>query len=209
MKNIDASCYWDSGTTCSYRVENTFGDYSLFQNSDTILDWGCSDGRTTREIVENCFAKVYGIDQYYRRIGDVIGKGSNKRLKFFLGDGFSYLQEKEKKFDLVLAMNNILYILNKNNEKNIINSLGELVNNNGKLIFAATFGTWSSEKNKQGVYIILNKKNDRLNEGVFQKCELRTMDYILKNCPDFAYVSERNLFEIAKKNMDFLVEKYF
>ncbi len=209
MKELDDELYWNEGTTSYGRVKKTFGNYELFQDVETILDWGCSKGETTQEIVENSKSKVYGIDRFLDipkisrmnvRYGD--------RLKLFCGDGFRYFQEKDVKFDLVLAMNNLLYIMDEQNQEGITNSLGKLVRDEGRLVFGATFGKWSFDENKKGTYVILDKKDDSLKLKSFQRCDLVKSRYISDIITGDIFARHSDIFEVARKNIDFLVEKY-
>jgi SAM-dependent methyltransferase len=203
MDKIDDGCYWKFKRTRHGRVKTTFGDYNLFNFSGKILDWGCSKGETTRELVENSPADIYGIDLIlYKENVERLKKKFGKRINFFCGDGFSYFQENDLKFDLVLSMNNLLLTMDNSNRSFILSSLYDLVENKGKLILATTYGKLSSDKNNQGEYIILRNEGNKFAGEFFRKCEM--IDSF-----NSVFLAHKRLFEISRKNLDFLVKEFF
>jgi SAM-dependent methyltransferase len=204
MDEIDEKSYWRHRKTRYGRIKTTFGNYDLFNFSGDILDWGCSKGETTRELAENSPADIYGIDLYLdKKNVEKLKKEFGKKINFFCGDGFSYLQKKGLKFDLVLAMNNLLLIDNLNRSF-VLSSLYNLVRNDGRLILATTYGKWSNDNNHQGEYIILRNGGNKFAGESFRKCDFRKCEMV-----DSFNSAHKKQFKISRKNLDLIVKEFF
>lgn len=207
MEVFNEEDYWNERATYFGRVKLVLGGYGLLMGRKRILDFGCSDGETTREIFENvgddCL--VYGID---RELGkDCFERRRNDSPLFFLGDGFSYFQERGEVFDLVLAMNNVLYKMTDFNRSRIMDSLGSLVDEDGYLILATDYSRYASGS-LSGGYVALRKTGSGLVGDVRNSCALRKKVMIheidrsyWKDCSD--------IYKNAKKNLDSIIKEYF
>lgn len=136
-----------------------------------ILDWGCSQGMTTREISEIYpTSNVIGIDlnpeaiQRARSLNEGIGN-----LEFVVGDGYDHNFENIK-FDAVFAMNNLVYGFEKiyHYEKELarvrksIQHIGSLVKNGGCLIISKETNVARYDKDSRGFITIgLFRTNER------------------------------------------------
>jgi SAM-dependent methyltransferase len=127
--------YWTEGKTRYGRVAETFGFWTPKGQKGTILDIGCSDGCTTRDIL------AYNPESFV--VGCDINPLSIERAKrislerytspeFIITDGYSPPFEKES-FDVVFAMNNICFINRASNPDydNTLRRIAELVKTGG------------------------------------------------------------------------------
>lgn len=107
--------YWTCPESPEGRIKKTFGDNLPKIESGTILDLGCSDGKTTREIASIYpNSKVIGIDdnetyiQKAKRFTKEI-----KNIEFRVGD-FYNLDFPADSVEAVFIMNNIYFAFSEN-----------------------------------------------------------------------------------------------
>ena len=126
--------YWPLKVSYTGRVAETFG-YDLPNiPSGKILDMGCCDGLTSRELkglYPNCH--IIGLDYYFS-----YNWADNEKLSFIHADGY-HAPFKPESFDAVFCMNNISLVLQSPKTKTVkikkaLFDLGILVKKDGYLL---------------------------------------------------------------------------
>ena len=143
--------YWLTTSTFDGRVEETFGKSLPRLGAGAILDFGCSEGRTTEEIQKLYpLAHVTGMDINPGQIKKAIEK--RRKGKFILADGYSAYFPDES-FDLVFCMNNIGFAIGLEDEvecRRVLSPITPLIRQKGHLLVSNIDSYVILQKNERG-----------------------------------------------------------
>ena len=147
---------WDDNFTGDERVYYTFHINKIQPfplPNGPILDWGCSIGKTTEDLVRIYPGRrIIGIDINPH----VIEIAKSRGLECYCMDGCEIKEKLPGPYAGIFAMNNLAYGL-KNNQitedqfKQIIGSLVDCLIDDGYLILSKDFQLWIYGKREKGL----------------------------------------------------------
>lgn len=132
--------YWNSPATGYGRVEEDFGTNLPLIKTGRILDLGCSEGRSTKEIqiiYPNC--RVIGIDRFEERIEKA--RKNAPDCEFLIADAYKELPFPANSFEAVFCMNNLWYIMSKQRNmvpEQVFHRIFDLIKPEGYLFFSGS-----------------------------------------------------------------------
>jgi SAM-dependent methyltransferase len=131
--------YWNSKASSYGRVREDFGA-NLMQINGDILDIGCSEGETTREIADIYpDSRVIGIDRSSERIE--IARKNCLGCEFLVADAYDLPFERNS-FEGVFCMNNLWFLMSKNRTRvpdEVFLKIWDLIQQGGYFFFSGSY----------------------------------------------------------------------